>query len=175
MPVFQVDVQKVYSSEFITNIYHVNVTDLTVAMDAAEDIAGIERALYPAHIVINALRASTPADADNLFFTKAVNLPGTRAISSADAPPFVRNRVDLSVGFTRPLRKFLLGVQVGDFSGDTFLPATITRIQTAYVTPLLALGVVSNISGVFATAGALSAIVGMRQLRRASKRTTPVI
>lgn len=175
MPVFQVDIQKVYSSEYITNVYHVNTATIADAIDAAADIADIEKELYPPHIVINALRASTPTTGDDIFITTLVNIPGTRVAATPDAPPFCRNRVDLSVGPTRPLRKFLLGVQQADFSGDTFLSGVIGRVQTDYVLPLVALGVVCNPFGVFIVSGALSQVVGMRQLKRASKRKTPTI
>jgi hypothetical protein len=170
-----VDIQKNYYGDYITNVYHVDTTNMSDAIDAAEEIAVLESKLFVSTVNVDAIRVSTPAPGDNIYNSGIVNIPGTRSAGSPDLPPFARFRVDMSVGFTRPLRKFLLGAQQDDASGGGFTSAAGVFVATNYITPLIALGVVCSPSGSLVVSGALNARVGMRQLKRASKRTTPTI
>lgn len=175
MPVFQADVQINYYEEYITNVYHVNVADIDAAMAAALDIIDIQRTLIVATVNFNAVRVSTPTPGDGVYLSLPINVPGTRPAGSPDMPPFNRFRVDMSVGPTRPLRKFLMVPQQDDCTGGGLTPTAQTYVTTNYITPLVALGVVCSPSGLIVSSAAVSQRVGMRQLKRASKRSIPTI
>lgn len=176
MPVFQVDVQTRAGALYITNMYHVVASSLTEARDQALTIIDIQRATLPTFWSITAFRVATPAEGDDQFVSEPVAIPGTRTVGQV-MPPFVRFRVDFRQGFRRPGRKFLIGVAEADSDGDTFTQDAIDFIRNNYVNPLLdAPGLVlCGPDGSQFVGGDLSKTVGMRQLRRASKRKNPVI
>lgn len=176
MPVFQVDVQTRAGAIYISNMYHVVASSLEDARSQALSIIDIQRATLPTFWNITAFRVATPAPDDNQFVSEPVAIPGTRTIGQA-MPPFVRFRVDFRQGFRRPCRKFLIGVAESDSDGDTFAPATIEYIRNNYINPILDVPglVLCGPDGSLISGGDLSPNVGMRQLRRASKRKTPVI
>lgn len=176
MAVFQIDVQTRAGAIYISNMYHVVAVDLSDARDQALTIIDIQRATLPTFWSITAFRVATPQEADNQFVSEPVAIPGTRSIGQA-MPPFVRFRVDFRQGFRRPGRKFLIGVAEADSDGDTFTQDAIDYIRNNYVNPLLdAPGLVlCGPAGSLFVGGDLNKTVGMRQLRRASKRKKPVI
>lgn len=176
MAVFQVDVQTRAGAIYISNMYHVVAASLEAAREQALSIIDIQRATLPTFWSITAFRVATPAEYDNQFVSEPVSIPGTRTIGQA-MPPFVRFRVDFRQGFRRPCRKFLIGVAESDSDGDTFTQAAIDFIRDSYINPILDVPdlVLCGPDGSLILGGDLSKNVGMRQLRRASKRKKPVI
>jgi len=177
MPVFKVDVQTNIGNAFVTNVYHVNAVDMDDATTQAGIIVGLQRTVLPTGFTIDAMRISTPAEGDGIFNTVPLNVAGTRATSTDPMPMFCRFRVDFSVGFRRPLRKFLLVPLEGDQNSGTLTSTARAYVEDNYIEPLLASPDV-NLCGADGTpvvSGVCNAQVGMRQLRRASKRTSPVI
>lgn len=175
MPLWKVDIQKNYYGDYITNVYHVVTPDITSAMQAANDIAQLERKLLFPDQFIDNLRVSTPAPADEVFYTLPVNIPGTRPTAGQLLPAFCRIRVDLSVGYRRPGRKFLLSLTETDQASGQLEPAMIAFVNANYAVPLVALGVCASPDGSMVISAACKASVGMRQLKRASKRKIPTI
>lgn len=176
MPIYRGIIQKNFFGEFLVNDYNISAPDMEAAMAFLETIAHYEAALFIPGIVINTLRVSSLPQGDNYFYTKAVNIPGTRTYTGALTPPFNRFRVDMGVGFRRPLRKYLLIPLTGDVNGGGLSSAAQTLVNTSYCQPLVALGCVVAINGTIVGSASVSERVGMRQLRRGSKRrSTPVI
>jgi len=176
MAVFKVDIQTNYYGTFITNSYHVEAANLLTASNNGVAIANIQKTLIPSSVVIDTIRASTDALGDEVFYTRAVVIPGTRSGGGDALPTFCRWRVDMSIGFRRPLRKFLLEPTETDTTGGGFSNAALAFIQTAYCDPLVALGYVCGPDGTVINSAACNQRVGMRQLRRGSRRrTTPII
>lgn len=176
MAVFQVDVQTRAGALYVSNVYHVIAADLSEARDQALVIVNIQRATLPTFWTITAIRVATPAEGDDQFVSEPISVPGTRSVGQT-MPPFVRFRVDFRQGFRRPGRKFLIGVAEEDSNGDTFTQAAIDYIRQNYINPILdAEGLtLCGPDGSLFIGGDLNANVGMRQLRRASKRRSPVI
>lgn len=175
--VYQIDIQTNAYGEFITNVYHVQATSIENAGDQGLAIANIVKALLPTTVNIDFIRVSTPQPRDNVFYSIPVQIAGTRASGGDVLPPFNRYRIDFSIGYRRPLRKFLLWPIEGGTTGGGFSPAEIAFVTDNVITPLITSGVITLCSadGYTVLSAALNQRVGMRQLRRASKRKIPVI
>ena len=176
MPVLQLDIEQKYSADYISNRYWILATDIPDGLSKGLVIANLHRTLFTSGFVVSGIRVSTPLEGDNLFGTMPLNLPGTRSTSGSPMPPWNRFRVDFQHGFKRPLRKFLIAPQTGDISGDSFQSATIAYVNENYCVPIVGLEYVVDRSGALVESASLNPVVGMRQLRRGSKRkTTPII
>lgn len=177
MPIYQVDIQTKAGGIFVSNVYHVAAADLPAARTAGLYIAHTQATLVPTFWSIDHMRISTPAPNDGLFISIPLAIPGTRSGAGVQLPPFCRYRVDFEQGFKRPCRKFIIGVLEGDTEGDDLTQSAIDFVQTNYVNPLFTNSavVLTGPDGTIITAGQPAKAVGMRQLRRASKRKSPVI
>jgi hypothetical protein len=176
MAVFQVDIQTDFYQEFITNRYFVQATNIAAAAGEGQLLAALHAKLLPPSVKIDTIRASTLAVGDELFYTVPVNIPGTRAATSQTMPPFCRYRIDFSIGYRRPLRKYLIIPFEEDSEGSSFTSAAVARVNADYINPLLNLGTVVSREGLAVLGATLNSIIGMRQLRRGSKRRAqPII
>lgn len=177
MPVYQLDLQTKVGNEYVSNVYHVVATSLATANDQGIALANIHAATIPAFWSIDYLRTSTPTPGDEEFIATPLNIPGTRSVSGQQLPLFNRFRVRFQCASGRPGVKFLVGVAEVDVNGTDFETSAITFIETAYLQPIYDDTdlVLCRPDGTLFGAGALQRAVGMRQLRRASKRKTPVI
>lgn len=175
MPVYQIDIQKAGIGQYLTNMYHVQTADFTAASAAAIQIALIEAAALPTFWKVTAARVSTPAPNDGQFITYPLNYDGSRSSSGDAMPLFNRFLIAFSAGNTYQCRKFFPGICEGEQTSGFVTEAARDQMQTLYITPLLALGVVSNPHGVLLISGVCKNIVAMRQLRRRKKRKNPVI
>jgi hypothetical protein len=177
MPVLQIDIQTRVGEVYMSNVYHVIATDYADAIVQGDLIVFQQAKVLPDAWLINHMRISTPALADNSFVSRPLNVPGTRASSSQGLPLYCRFRVDFSVGFRRPLRKFLVGVLEDDQATGLLTQAAINLVTVNYVDPLKTQGTVKlcALDGTPVNGGAVVSAVGMRQLRRGSKRKKPVI
>ncbi len=174
--VFAVDVQTDYYQEYVTNRYHVLADDMAQAGVRGLAIANIQKSLLPVTNNIDYVRVSTITPGDNLFYTQQANIPGTRGLTSQTMPPFCRWRCDMNVGFRRPLRKYLLIPYEEDSEGSSFTSTAITFFNTNYAAPLFQLGYVCAEDGTVIIGVSLNSQIGMRQLRRGSRRrATPII
>lgn len=177
MPVFKVDVQVDLGDQFITNVYHVLADSLSTAGGQGLKILDYQKTILPAGFAFNAVRISTPAEGDNSFYTIPVAVQGTRVASSDPMPMFCRFRVDFQIGFRRPLRKFLLVPLEGDQNSGQFSQAARDYVTNNYIVPILADPIIQLVAadGSPVISAAVNPAVGMRQLRRGSKRKIPVI
>lgn len=175
MAVYNVLVQVLVGTTYISNRYLVNCTTFTEAIAAGDQIAPIHAAGLPETFRVTAVRVSTPAQHDGIFSTKSLNIQGGRGQAGQNLPYFNRFLVSFDPGITYKNRKFYPGVTEGDQIDSGVMPATITSINQLYVDPLLELGVLCNKFGVIYTQGTVEPLVCMRQLRRHKRKKKPII
>lgn len=175
--IYQVDIQVRIFDQYMTNVYHVRATGINDALFAGMAIADIQKSLITPSDAITLVRASTPQPFDKQFLTRPVNIPGTRIVNAQALPLFCRFRVDFSQGPRRPCRKFLNLPTEQDSDGHSFNQAALDYVQQNYVLPLIDNPNIQlcGPTGYVFEGGALAPAIGMRQLRRGSKRKKPVI
>ncbi len=176
MTVYQIDIEKTLSNEFWTNVYHVNVPDQSAAVSRAYIIVDIERAVHMTFVLFTKFRVSVYPSVGGQGFIVPVGSSGLYPIE-ATLPLFNVARVDFSNGVGRPSRKYLK-LPVGETMQQdaTFVTAFRTSFSTAYTMPIVDVDGLCDTQGRPLVSAALMPTVGMRQLRRGSKRRAlPVI
>lgn len=155
--------------EYWTNIYWTDGT-ISEAGSALAAIIAAERALYYPTVTITKARVDDGVPNTDVFVTSVINQAGTRAASSDPLPLFAVARVDFSIaGQGRPGRKYLRGVlQENDTASFNIVSGLLTSLQT-YADAVVAAGVTDEEGQAFSS-GAPALQVGMRQLRRGSKK-----
>jgi hypothetical protein len=178
MSVWQVDIEKFYQGEYWTNVYYVEADTLLDAAAIGDAIVPIEESITNPVITFTKYRTSDLTPGTDIYITTVINEPGesTQAMGTL-LPLFNVVRVDLSSGVGRPGRKYLRGCMgEADMDYNTIVPASVTYFTDHYAVPLGALaGVVMKDGSDILTADVWPQI-GMRQLRRGSKRkAVPII
>lgn len=174
MAVYKLDIQKVNQGVYWTNVWHVNAASLTEAINVGESLAEIEAALLPEYVSIDKIVATTmPSGA---FVSETVAIVGTRTQGSGDEPlpMFNRYQINLIPDAGYHGKKFLALLREPDQNNGNLTAGAITYITTNVLAPLGELPICSP-SGTPYTTVAVGQRVAMRQLRRARKRTTPVL
>lgn len=183
MPLFAVDVEKTFAGEFWTNRYVVNTTSLANADEAADIIVTRERSFHRVDIEFTKVRTRTLAAGDDVYSSRPIGADGLLASNGPYLPLFNVVRCDFSVeGGGRPSRKYYrLGICAGDV-------LTNFNVANAIVSAVEA-GTAGMIAELEANASPLVDVdaqviveptafstIGMRQLRKGSKRrTTPIL
>lgn len=174
--VWEIAIEKVLGNEYWINVYHADVVSQAEAKTVGDEIVGVERGVHQIQVGFTKMRVRQVSEIAGPGTVYPIGLPGAVA-NSIYLPLFVVARVDIAVGTGRPDRKYLKTpfpaslVENGMLTG----PA-IAFYNSQYCTPLLAIEDISDRSGQPYISAAVSPAVGMRQLRRGSrKRTTPVI
>jgi hypothetical protein len=178
-PLAQVDIQKVLGGEYWTNRYLISLAPgTTEAETCAMQIAEAERNLYPVSIRINRIRISTALEGDTVFQSWDPGYVGNRN----PAPPFMLPlfcivRVDFGAGLGRPSRKYLRGaLHEDDVEGSALTQAFKNAVVNPYANTISGLACVVDPQGDDLNGFTVASLIGMRQLRRGSKRrATPVI
>jgi hypothetical protein len=175
LPVAQIDIQKFYIGEYWTNRY---LTDLPVGDAATETlalaIANAEKPLYFNVVRIQKIRIASLQPNDNVYQTWDPNLVGTRAgTATAMLPLFNVVRVDFGAGLGRPSRKYLRGVLSEiDSTGPNIEAGTITTFLNPYGNTISGLAGIVDPQGDDLNGFSVTAAIGMRQLRRGTRRRT---
>jgi hypothetical protein len=173
MPLFQMDSQKVFQNEYWTNRYILNATDLATAVTAAAFIRAAEKAVHYDIVTLDKYRVSDMLPGTDVYQVISDNVAGSRSTGGGDyLPLFNVVRCDFNtVGGGRPSRKYLrIPLGEGEQTAGVLAPAVITFFMTNFVTPLVSLGNFVDVDGQAFTTGSVHRLVGMRQLRRGSKR-----
>lgn len=175
---FKLDIQKRIGSEYWTNRYILAGSGLAALRPAADAIVAAERAIHYNPVVFVSYRISDTDPNTDAYISGL--LGGTGALSSAEVnlmPLFAVVRVDFETGTGRPSRKFLRGCLAElDSMFHTIDSARVLHIFQNYATPLVNQEAFVDVDGGPIVAAVVSSQVGMRQLRRGSKRRTqPVI
>jgi len=155
--------------EYWVNVYWTAGTIGDAGPVAAALIAA-ERALYYPSVTITKARIDDGVPNTDLFSTVVVNQAGTRGAAADPLPLFAVGRVDFTInGQGRPGRKYLRGfLQESDTSNFVLTAGAITALQT-YADAVVAAGV-TDADGQAIVDGSPMPAIGMRQLRRGSKK-----
>jgi hypothetical protein len=175
-PTFKIDIEKRLGTEWWTNSYLVDDPTIADAIDSANDFVARERAIHYDSVTFTKFRVS---DLNSLAYNITV-LSGTGAIPTGTGvmmPLFNVVRVDFSSTLGRPCRKYLRGcLRITDvFDATTINGNVVTRVQDDYGTPMASDLNYVDPQGDEIVGAATFSTVGMRQLRRAPKRNTPVL
>lgn len=171
-----VDIEKSYQGEYWTNRYCVQATTLAAAHAIGLQICTIERSIHNDAILFNRVRTSDNTPNTDVYQIGVINAFGTVALAGNQLLPlFNVVRCDFNTeGGGRPSRKFLRGYLFEaaiDF--NTIGSAYISSVQTNYVNALVGLAGFVDVDGQEIVSGSVHPFVGMRQLRRGSKRKAP--
>ncbi len=167
------DIEKVLQGEYFTNRYIIQAPTLADASNAAASIAGYERSIMAAAVLFTRYRVSDGAPGTDVYQVNNLNYYG-QFVSDLNLllPLFNVVRCDFSTaGGGRPSRKYLRGcIGEGDVTFNDINAGRITAITTNYIAPLMALLPFVDVDAQQFSSGSVYPKVGMRQLRRASKR-----
>lgn len=177
MPLFQIDVQKAVPGEYWTNVYHTEAADLAAAVAVANIVIDAERTIHQTNVQFDKYKVSAFPESGGVFVSGALTGPG-EAPSVSNVPLFVVARVEFTCEMGRPGIKMYKGcLTEDDITGTgTIIEATRTFYGTWVDDLVTAAPGLCKPNGQNFIGGNLRAQVGMRQLRRGSKkRDTPVI
>ncbi len=176
-PYWQVDVQKRLGTEYWTNVYHCARPDQAAAKAFADGVVAFERIIHQSIVQFISYRvAAYPGPSEGTI--QPIGSFGT-AGSTTYLPLFNVLRVDFPVDLGRPSRKFYrlpLGenAQIDGVIEPTLVDAYQIHVNNYFSGPA-SVGMV-DVDGQLITQGRVMPPVGMRQLRRGSRRRiTPVI
>lgn len=155
-----------------TNVYHVEALGPSTALDAAQGIADVEKAVLADLCVVDRLTAQLTTGGS--VASRAVNIGGLYAIPEDELLPLFNTvRVVLSDDLGRPESKYLRAcLGEVDVVGFKIGSDSIIRIQTDYSTPLLGILGLRGPNGEGITAAAVQQAVQMRQVSW-HRRTRP--
>ena len=181
MATFQVDIQKFWQNEYWTNVYFIkDFPDLLGASAVAADLVQMERQFHFDVVTFSAVRTSTITPGDFQYVTTQPNEPGLVNSTGNDfLPLFNVVRVDLTdAGFKRPERKYYrCPVPESWNSGGNLAVEGENTVEGAINGFIIENpGVLCGPNGEDILEANAYPRVGMRQLRRGSKRkATPII
>lgn len=170
MSMYKIDILKAGHGEFWTNVYYVDTADITVAVNRGLLIAAAERGILLTSVVQERMRVSTMTPGDDIY--TIVPIEGAGSVGdSAPLPLFNVVRVDLSASTGRPGRKYLRGC-LGEMevAGDILTTSFRAQVQANYVDEILSIDELRHVDGQTYQSGVVFNAIGMRQLRRGSKR-----
>jgi hypothetical protein len=179
MPLYSLDIEKEHQGEYWTNRYILAGPVMPDAFTGtANDILAAERAVTYGNVTFTKLRVSDTNPTTDTYIIRPLGLTGLRAFANVLLLPlFCVVRVDFPASAGRPSRKYLRGVlSENDILGQDVEPAIVNFVNTQYGDVLGALADYVDVDGQNLAEGRASAKVGMRQLRRGSRRrAAPVI
>lgn len=180
MPLFVVDIQKRYVTEYWTNRYCVSAADLGAAETIATAIVACERAIHLSTVEFDKARVSDFNPATDTYSILTLGGVGGVAISSNQMMPlFNCVRVDFNVsGGGRPSRKYLRGCLHHADMAAAFEVTQARRdaVLLNYGTPMASQTGYVDVDGQEIIQAVVHRDVAMRQLRRGTRRRTePVI
>lgn len=178
MPLWQVDIEKVLLGEYWTNRYIVEAADLAAAAIVGDNIVEIEQSVHYNIVTFTKVRTSDRVPLTDVYAIRSINQPGILAGLTDYLPLFNVVRVDFTtIGGGRPSRKYLkMPVPESAQSNGVLAPAFVTQVQADYADLMADLEGYVDVDGQLFSSGSVSPFVGMRQLRRGSKRrAVPVI
>lgn len=176
---YSLDIQKQMGGEYFTNRYMLDIASAAGGYDAAAAIYAAERAIMLEAVAFISYRISSVVVGDDDYIIVPLGTNGQRTVGAAAALPlFNVVRVDFAVTTGRPSRKYLRGILVeGDQSDFGVINSTLLGfVDTNYTAYLVALSEYVDVDGQAIISGRAISNVGMRQLRRGSRRRTePII
>lgn len=176
MALYKIDIEKSMEGEFWTNRYLVNESDLSGAALHVATLVQAEQVFHGTAVLFTKARVSDMQPDSDTYTTLPLNLSGGQADEGVFIPLFNVVRVDLGVLVGRPSRKFYRGVlRESHISFNTVYAPLAVLIQTTLMSMIQSVPVCDPDLQLIQSV-AVSPNVGMRQLRRGSRRrATPVI
>jgi hypothetical protein len=177
-PYWQVDIQKRLGTEYWTNVYHVASSSLASAQAFAQSlVTEVEVPLHTADVLFVSFSVR-PFPGPSEGTITPLNVVGGQPAGDY-LPLWNVARVDFPAPTGRPSRKFYrLPIKEGEQGSGVLTPAIVTAYQgilNNYFASPASAGLI-DVDGQLLVSGTLKAAVGMRQLRRGSKRRLlPVI
>lgn len=170
-PFWQIDIQKRLGTEFWTNVWHVARSTQAAAQTAASAIVELERGLHTTDVEFTSYRvAPFPGPAEGTIIP--IGLTGVQNAVNY-IPLFNVMRVDFPAPTGRPSRKYWrLPVSEVMIENGVFTPAMVTAYQSnidSYFASPGSAGLI-DVDGQLLVSGRVIPSVGMRQLRRGSRR-----
>lgn len=178
MPVFQVDIEKQLGSEYWTNSYHLSSDDMAAAAAESETLFQAEKAIHLGAVLITKVRISDMVPDNETFIVITKNETGLSGGSSGTGLPlFCAVRVDFQAAAGRNGRKYLRGVLTEADQNDfgVINQTMLDFINTNYGDPVIVDANTCKPDGTMLVDWSTHNRVAMRQLRRGSKRTQPVL
>lgn len=175
LPSSRVTIEKMYQGEYWTNVYFLS-SGIADALTSANALVAAERAITLSGVLFTKLRVDDNTEDTDIFYTAPINLFGQNTTAGAQyLSLFNVLRVDFAAGAGRPSRKYLRGtLWEAAVNFNTIDPLIVTDWQTNYANVVAGLADYVDVDGDPITSGLVYPFVGMRQLRRASKKkTTP--
>lgn len=168
--IWKIDIEKNMAGEYWTNVYHALVTDTSAAQSVANAIVAVERACHGTQVNFDKYRVQNTNPLGQQGTITNINLQGL-VTKTGPLPLFCVARVDISVAVGRPSRKYLrLPIVPSEISSGVFTSAFLTSLGTQYLTPIVGVANICDESGQSFLNAVCAAALGMRQLRRGSKR-----
>lgn len=164
-------IEKLYQGEYWTNVYWLAGSIGDAGSPAAAIIAA-EKAVLLDSVLMTKARIDDGVQDTDLYSTIIINDFGDRELAGGSMVAlFNVVRVDFQAGGGRPSRKYLRGLLTEAFVNfNTIEAAQLTFFQTNYATVVAEVTGFQDVDGDDITAGVVHPFVGMRQLRRASKK-----
>lgn len=178
MPLWKLDIEKLLQGEYWSNRYIIEEASLATALLAAEPIVDAERSIHQTVVNFTKYRVSDMVLGTDIYQTVTINLPGLSTQSDQWLPLFNVVRVDFNtVGGGRPSRKYLrLPISEVWTQNGNLVNTFVSEIQINYADALIDLPQYVDVDGQAFSNASVSPYVGMRQLRRGSKRKlAPII
>jgi len=176
MALFKIDVEKQMGGEYWTNRYFVDAADFAAAAMMSDEIVTAERAFHGTSVTFTKSRTSDITPGTDVYSTIILNLPGLQGDDGTFLPLFNVLRADLSVGIGRPSRKYYRGVLRETHIIQDGVDASIRTTASGALNSLLTQITLVDVDSQPITLVTVSPFVGMRQLRRGSKRrAAPII
>jgi hypothetical protein len=169
-----IDVEKELLGEYWTNRYIVVAPDLAGATAAGLSIATMERAFHKTPVLFTKMRASDGQTGTDIYSVQNLNYFGQQAANGEHLALFNVMRVDFNVsGGGRPSRKYYrCPIGEGEQASGKFLIEFLNGIAPS-IQALVDFTPYVDVDGQPIVSGSVYPNVGMRQLRRGSKRATP--
>lgn len=177
MPVYKLDIQFVYETEYWTNKLYVQAGSDGDAAQAANEIVGVLKTGIQNSVTIDKVRITPAPFSRDTFIDIPFQTPGTGG-TSAPAPLFNVVRWVFSPARGRGISHYFRGgVTPANIGPDQKFTTDAQTFNNNLVKALFDLpSVICNKSGQPYFSANAAVRVGMRQLRRGSKRKTkPVI
>lgn len=176
---FLIDIQKRLASEWWTNTYIVEAADIDEARILGNKIVIAERAFHSGRVTFDKMRVSTLTRGDNVYITEPGSVTGQLPTDQPPLPLFCTVNVVFGTGANRPARKYYRVVArtndinaEGEWSNNLVatVQGALENLINVEQVPLFDRG------GDRVVTVVVQRPVGMRQLRRGSKRRQrPVI
>lgn len=180
MPRFQIDIEKLKSGEYWTNVYHCNAPTMELAIATMNNLVEMERSFHKTYVLFTKARVANAPGIGHLFSIQPINENGLVPSTGDSWPLFNCVRVLLdSAGYTRDgFKYYRLPLEETDVAGNGVISeSTRLVLEIGWAAALIAI----NESGVDMliengqefTSVSVDPNVRMRQLKRGSKK--PVI